>query len=131
MGFLSDEKHKNDSPRRFQWWLLVIGFGLGVLAMLIVSTANTSTNSITNSAVNNPDELYITATYLIQQATATAQAVSVTGENQLSEMQATASAQALFVADENQLGEVQATATYIIQMATQQAEAATAQASTP
>jgi len=111
MGFLSDEKPKNDSPRRFQWWLLVIGFGLGILAMLIVSTANTSTNRTTNSVVNNSDELYITATYLIQQATATAQAVFVTGENQLSEMQATA--------------------TYIIQMATQQAEAATAQASAP
>ncbi len=111
MGFLSDEKRKNDSPRRFQWWLLLVGFGLGILAMLIVSAGSTSTNNTANNVVNNPDEFQITATYLIQQATA--------------------SAQALFVTDENQLGEVQATATYIIQMATQQAEAATAQASTP
>ena len=46
MAFPPDEKRKNDQPRGFQWWwllLIAIGFVLGVLATLLVapSTRNT------------------------------------------------------------------------------------------
>ena len=66
------EKRKNDSPRRFQWWLLVIGFVLGILVALAFTPSRIQT--ITIFSTGNADTLYLTATAIIDSITATAQA---------------------------------------------------------
>ncbi len=65
------EKRKNDMRPRFQWWLLVIGFALGVVAMLAVSQI--SRPPAPAQAI--PADIAQTATAIIIGATGTAERV--------------------------------------------------------
>lgn len=65
------EKRKNDQPRRFQWWLLVVGFALGVALTLALSTRTGQRYVYVADAP--PDGLWMTATYIVNEATAMAQ----------------------------------------------------------
>lgn len=67
-------KRKNDERRPFQWWLLIVGFALGVIVTVIVFQAATRTASADSTEVN-VEGAQLTATAIIQQATQTAQAV--------------------------------------------------------
>lgn len=73
MGVSEKEKRKNDRRGRFPWWLLVVGFILGAAAMLIVMQGRTS--SPTNTVNSNFEGMELTATTIIEQATATAQGI--------------------------------------------------------
>lgn len=66
------EKRKNDQPRRFQWWLLVVGFALGVALTLALSMRNGTRYVYVADAP--PDGLWMTATSIVQEATAAAMA---------------------------------------------------------
>jgi len=99
------EKQKNNAPRRFRWWLLVIGFVLGVvvtLLMMNVLPQNGGTSAQTDTTANRE----LTATALIQGATGTAHVVM------------TSQAQATLPAE---IDPLMLTATAIVQQATQQA----------
>ena len=81
MGF-EKEKRKNDERRRGflpAWvWTLIIGFIIGLIVM--GSFASTRVQSVTyfsgdSASVVQDDALYATATYIIQQATATQAAI--------------------------------------------------------
>ena len=98
------EKRKNDAPLRSGWWLLLIGFVLGVVVTLgAVSVLGTSNSS---PVAETQQDLPLTATQLIQEATGTASVLTA------------APAQATPAAD---LDPLFLTATAIIQQATQQA----------
>ncbi len=84
MDLTGQEKRKNDAPCRFQWWLLVIGFVLGVLATLLyiqvrTPTINTAEMAYTAEATYDDASLFLTATAVIEGATATVQAAQQTG----------------------------------------------------
>lgn len=66
------EKRKNDEGRRFPWWiaLLVIGFAVGVFVTLLVVPSRIETVTYMSS-----EGIELTATAIIQQATATQAAV--------------------------------------------------------
>ena len=85
MSILSGEKRKNDEPRRFQWWLLVIGIVIGLLLSLVVMQSRFSgtvfyipdnanfeglqpTVGVNGSQLSD-EALYMTATQIIRQAT--------------------------------------------------------------
>ena len=57
------EKRKNDERSRFQWWLLVIGFALGVLLMIGVQRASAPASTYAQG------EFELTATQIIREAT--------------------------------------------------------------
>ncbi len=66
-------KRKNEAPRRIQWGLLVVGFILGVLLTVFVMQR---ANVPVSQDVSTPDAAFwMTATQIIQDATATAAAV--------------------------------------------------------
>jgi hypothetical protein len=112
MGF-QDEKRKNDQPRRFQWWLLVIGFIVGIIFTLIVGLGRGG-SVVTYSDNVDTDALYITATWIVEQATQTKEAAARADTN---------------VTPAAPSGDpMQITATTIIQRATQTALALTEQA---
>ncbi len=107
MGLLSDEKRKNDEPRRFQWWLLVIGIALGVLVSLVMMQSRSSGTTIYMAEdAGNVEGLYLTATRIIEEATGTAQA----GDKKPSEVGTPSDMDSLYI-----------TATHIVEQATQQA----------
>jgi hypothetical protein len=60
-------KRKNDDPRPFPWWLLVVGFGLGVLMTIIVLQGRIQPP--VSRTANMPEGLELTATSIIEQAT--------------------------------------------------------------
>lgn len=95
------EKRKNDMRPRFQWWLLIIGFALGVVAMLAVSQINSPPPAPAQAI---PADIAQTATAIIIGATGTAERVF-----------------AITPAADTELDPILATATVIIQQATQQA----------
>ncbi len=102
MEYPEKEKRKNDERPRMQWWLLAIGFVLGVAVMLVVTQAGAPQ---TSAAINQvaPDDIAQTATAIILMATGQAEAMFDLA-TPISELDP------LFV-----------TATHIIEMATQQA----------
>jgi hypothetical protein len=72
------EKRKNDAPPRFQWWLLLIGFALGVVVTLLVVAAlppppNANVQAGPAPSAFTPqyelDNFFLTATAIIIQAT--------------------------------------------------------------
>lgn len=67
-------KRKNDERRPFQWWLLVVGFAVGVIVTVIVFQVVTRTTGA-DAAEISVEGAQLTATAIIQQATQTAQAV--------------------------------------------------------
>ncbi len=76
--FFSKPKRKNDDPPRFPAWLLVlIAIGLVVIVELIFQpTSRSITEQNSQLAMPGPDHpgaFELTATYIIQQATAIAQ----------------------------------------------------------
>ena len=71
MAVYENEKRKNDEQRGFPWWLLVVGFILGAVAMLIVMQGRTPTT--TDTANSDIEGIELTATTIIEQATAMAQ----------------------------------------------------------
>ena len=77
MGLLSNEKRKNDAPRRFQWWLLVIGFIIGVLFAQVAFPSYVRT--VTVFSDGSADGIELTATAIIVGATGTAQATPMPG----------------------------------------------------
>lgn len=117
MGLFSDEKRKNDSPRRFQWWLLAVGIAIGVVGTLIIVGGGRGSSSSSSNVSNLSDEaIQMTATHIIEQAT------QMVGTAQDSAVNAIATWEA-------PSGDpLQITATTIIQQATQTAAALTAQA---
>jgi hypothetical protein len=112
MGLLSNEKRKNDDPRRFQWWLLVIGFVVGVAFTLIVGLGRGGTVTVYSDNVDT-DALYMTATRIVEGATQTREA---------------AASIALTPTAPDANDPLFTTATFIVQQATQTVGAATAQA---
>ncbi len=58
------EIRKNGERRRFQWWLLVLGFALGVLLMIGVQRASAPAD-----LTGSPSEFQLTATQIIREAT--------------------------------------------------------------
>jgi hypothetical protein len=76
MSFFSKRKRKNDDPPRFPAWIIVlVAIGL-VIVIALLSPASTSKSDVAAMPVGStftaaPIEL--TATYVIQQATAIAQ----------------------------------------------------------
>ena len=84
MGLLVGEKRKNDEQRRGLlplWaWTLIIGFILGVMVTLMLRPSGfqsvTYFNGDSSSSSNLNDEaIYATATYIVEQATATQAAI--------------------------------------------------------
>ena len=71
MAVYEKEKRKNDERRGFPWWLLVVGFVLGAAAMLVVMQGRTSAPA--NTVNSNVEGIELTATTIIEQATAAAQ----------------------------------------------------------
>jgi hypothetical protein len=71
MAAYDKEKRKNDERGRFPWWLLVVGFILGAAAMLFVMQSRTSAPA--NTVNSNLEGIELTATFIIEQATAAAQ----------------------------------------------------------
>ncbi|MBC7811390.1 MAG: hypothetical protein H7175_09590 [Burkholderiales bacterium] len=93
----SEEKRKNDQPRRFPWWLLLVAFALGVIVTLLLtqpvgSVVTSQTQvlapqsvevldtpippdvqdmvlTVTPAPLNSPLELNATATTFIVEAT--------------------------------------------------------------
>jgi hypothetical protein len=61
------EKRKNDQPLRFQWWLLVVGFALGVALTLALNIRTGAKYVYVADAP--PAALWMTATRMVQQAT--------------------------------------------------------------
>jgi Icc-related predicted phosphoesterase len=111
MGLFQDEKRKNDSPRRIQWWLLVTGIAIGIVVTLIAVSGRSPSNTV--SSVTD-QEIYITATWIVDQATQTKEAAARADTN---------------VTPAAPSGDpMQITATTIIQRATQTAGALTEQA---
>ena len=106
MGPLSKEKRKNDAPRRFQWWLLVIGFIIGVLFAQFAFPDYVRT--VTVFSDGNPEGIELTATAIIVGATGTAQTGSPQGDQ---------------VATPMVIDPLAATTTVIVEQATQQAVA--------
>jgi len=99
--FSSNRKRKNGDPPPFPAWILVvIAIGLVVIIVLLFQPARQTVNS----AVANPpqEDIELTATYIIKQATALAQGTpqSSTG---------------------NTLDAFEMTATYIVKQVTEQA----------
>jgi uncharacterized membrane-anchored protein YhcB (DUF1043 family) len=110
MEYAGKEKRKNDQRRPFQWWLLVIGFVLGIAVMLVVVQARTQPVNITQYTQG---ELAQTATYVVGQAT-----LMVQDPLHLS---ATAVSLETAARDRALIDPIAQTATHIIEMATQQA----------
>ncbi len=76
MTFFSKRKRKNDDPPRFPAWILVlIAIGLVIIVEMIFQPATSVTAPAVMSAGSTftLDPIEITATYIIQQATAMAQ----------------------------------------------------------
>ena len=76
MDDVRKQKRKANAPRPFQWWLLVIGFALGAAFMLVVTSRNGQPAAV--YAGGNPDTFYLTATHIIEQATASANRFQLT-----------------------------------------------------
>ena len=78
MAFFAKRKRKNDDPLRFPAWVIVlIAIGLVIIVEITFQPSNTSTSSL---VVNEPQgDIELTATYIIQQATAMAQGTSQPG----------------------------------------------------
>ncbi len=105
MTFFSKRKRKNDDPPRFPAWIIVlIAIGLVIIVELVFQPASTTTSLL---VVNQPQgDIELTATYIIQQATALAQ-----GTPQL----------AVVPANNDNLDPFEITATYIVKQVTEQA----------
>ncbi len=70
------EKRKHDETRRFSGWLLVVAFMLGALAMLLVFQIRSVPPSAVNSVQVAPVDLALTATRVVDEATAMAAGIS-------------------------------------------------------
>ena len=107
-------KRKNDERRPFQWWLLLIGFALGIVVMLVVVQRNQ-----TYGLQEYPQEVLAqTATHIVEQATLMVQDPL--------HLTATAIAQEVLAPEgaareEAVIDPIAQTATHIVEMATQQA----------
>jgi hypothetical protein len=117
MNSYGNEKRKNDAPHGVipNWvWALVIGFILGVVATLLVvpSRIETITNSRSDSS-DLIDPIQITATYVVERATQTAQA----------EKTVTQAAAMGTITPEREIDPIYITATYIIDRATKTQQA--------
>jgi hypothetical protein len=99
MEFGAKEKRKNDLRGGFPWWMLLVAFALGVVLTFAVTQPRTS-QPIAVGSDTAFDEMMLTATAIINGATATANAA---------EMSAAAEMDAIF-----------ATATAVVAQATQQ-----------
>lgn len=99
------EKRKNEDHRPLPWWLLAVGFVLGVALTLV---AVGLTNRPASSTADNSPGVALTATTIIQQASATAQALGF-------------GADVATPAPDTDLDPIAATATYVVQQATEMA----------
>jgi hypothetical protein len=110
MEYAGKEKRKNDQRRPFQWWLLVIGFVLGIAVMLLVVQFNRQPG---NMIVYEQGGFALTATHIVEQATLMVQ----------DPMHLTATAVSLETAarDRALIDPIAQTATHIVEVATQQA----------
>lgn len=119
------EKHKNDGRRGFPWWLLVVGFALGVAATLLILESRrqpVSTNIVGDEGIQ------LMATRIIEGATETANAyvyLSMTTDPILATITAMA-AESSIAQDETMSSEMDGfmlTATHLVQEATASAPA--------
>lgn len=126
MTSLASEKRKNDQRRGFPWWLLLVGFAAGVLFTLGLQLGRGGTVSV-YSAESMPDTFALTATQIITEATARAQAQNFAIPADPIQLTATALIQqatqqaALPSSASGELDPLLATATAFIQQATQAA----------
>ena len=126
MASLAGEKRKNGERRVFPWWLLVVGFAAGVLFTLGLQLGRGGTVSV-YSAESIPDTFALTATQIINEATARAQAQNFAVPADPIQLTATAFIQqatqqaALPSSASGELDPLLATATAFIQQATRQA----------
>lgn len=112
MAFFQKHKRKNDDPRRFPARILVLIAAGAVIIVVILFQTTTRNMGGSSFQIVGPtfdDSYQLTATYIIQQATALAQGTPQSIAAPLSS---------------NNLDPIEMTATYIIKLAT-------AQASTP
>lgn len=117
MNAFGDEKRKNGGLRRGflpVWvWTLVIGFVLGMMVMALLRPRHVEMIPYTNYPI------YMTATYLVDRATQTAQAEKTA-------TQAAAQGNIIFPTEQPENSEIDPiylTATYIIDRATQTQQA--------
>jgi hypothetical protein len=96
------EKRKNDQPRRFQWWLLALGFALGVALTLALSMRGGA--SYVYVADAPPAGLWMTATSIVQEATNTALDATAQPPQPLDPILATATAMVLQATQAAQAG---------------------------
>lgn len=78
------DKPKNPQRRVFQWWLLVIGFWVGVVvAVIVIGSRPQPTQATYQGGQMSDDAIWMTATALINEATATANAPLLVPDNQV------------------------------------------------
>ena len=133
MSFFEKRKRKNDDPPRFPAWILVL-IAIGLVIIVVLFIQPTSRNSSADSQMALPtldDGAFLTATYIIGQATAMAQAtpqpVAITSTLDALEMtvtyivqQATNEALGTPQPASSNLDPIEQTATYIVKLATEQ-----------
>jgi hypothetical protein len=90
MEFAGSEKRKNQTRGGFPWWVLLAAFALGVLLTLAVTQTQPQSRVVESDG--NPQELMLTATAIINGATATANAAEMSAAAEMDAMMATATA---------------------------------------
>ena len=134
MSFFEKRKRKNDDPPRFPAWILVlIAIGLVIVVVLFIQPTSRNSSADSQMALTTDDGAFLTATYIINQATAMAQGtpqhVAITSTLDALEMtvtyivqQATNEALGTPQPASSNLDPIEQTATYIVKLATEQAK---------
>jgi len=134
MSFFEKRKRKNDDPPRFPAWILVlIAIGLVIVVVLFIQPASRNSSADSQMALPTIEDgaFELTATYIIDQATAMAQGtpqpVAITSTLDALEMtvtyivqQATNEALGTPQPASSNLDPIEQTATYIVKLATEQ-----------
>jgi uncharacterized sodium:solute symporter family permease YidK len=111
--YTGKEKRKNDERRPFQWWLLIVGFVLGIAVMLVVGYLRPQPPSAVQAGQYSEVEIVQTATAIVEWATLMVQ----------DPLNLTATVVSLEMAgrEGDMIDPIAATATHIVEQATQQA----------
>ena len=91
MSLDNENKLKNSERPRFQWWLLIAGFWVGVVVAVIVIGSRPQTSQNQNLP-GNTENIWLTATALIQESTRQAGAPPSSNSDDLDPIPMTATA---------------------------------------
>jgi hypothetical protein len=127
-NFDEKPKRKTSEGRRFQWWLLILGFWIGVVVAVMGMSGRGQPSHLNNPNMQDGD-LWMTATAILQQATNTAAAPSAESSAAFDSkmtataivQQATNDAAAESAASDAEIDSLMMTATAIVAEATRQA----------